>query len=213
MITKEQSRAARALLDWTQQDLADAAAMSKTAINNFERGMRDVRLESMQAIRNAFEAADIEFIGDYGVHKRHDTVRILKGADAMPRLWDDIFETLKDQGGEILISNLDEKRSHDAHPALLDAHIQRLKAHHITERLLCCEGDSYFIQPEDFYRWLPRSVFQAGMSTFLYGNKVAMQLWQETMIVVVQSKAAYEAEKHRFEYLWNNVAMRPYGND
>ncbi|HEY8189973.1 MAG TPA: helix-turn-helix transcriptional regulator [Micavibrio sp.] len=209
MITKEQCRAARALLDWTQQDLANASAMSKTAINNFERGMRDVRVESMQAIRGAFESAGIEFVGDYGVHKRRDTVRILKGPDAMPRLWDDIFETMKDRGGEVLISNLDERRSHEAHPSLLEAHLQRLKAHHITERLLCCEGDSYFIQPADFYRWLPRNVFQAGMSTFLYGNKVAMQLWQEAMIVVVQSEAAYEAEKHRFEYLWGTVAIHP----
>ena len=34
MITIEQCRAARGLLGWTQQDIADASGLSKTAINN-----------------------------------------------------------------------------------------------------------------------------------------------------------------------------------
>lgn len=202
MITKEQCRAARGLLDWTQQDLATQAKMSKTAINNFERGTNDVRAESLQAIRDAFERADIQFVGDYGVHQRRDTVKILKDAEALPELWDDIFETMKGTGGEVLIANLDEKRSHDLHPELLKAHLARLKAHNVTERLLVCEGDEFFVQPADYYRFLPKEVYQAGMTSFIYGDKVALQLWQEAMIIVIQSPAAYAAEKQRFEAMW-----------
>ena len=42
MITIGQCRAARGLLDWTQQDLAEACGLSKTAINNFEKGHSDI---------------------------------------------------------------------------------------------------------------------------------------------------------------------------
>lgn len=204
MITKEQCRAARGLLNWTQQHLADAAALSKTAINNFERGVKDVRGESLLAIRAAFEKHDIEFIGDYGVHKRRDTVRILKGDDTLPHLWDDIYETLVNTGGEVLIANLDEERSHNAHPDKLKSHLERLTRARITERLLCREGDRYFLQPENYYRWLPRAGYESGMTTFIYGGKVALQLWNESMIILIHSRSAFEAEAQRFEILWKN---------
>lgn len=210
MITNEQCRAARGLLGWTQQDLADAAGMSKTAINNFERGIKDVRGESLQAIRTAFEKNDVEFVGDYGVHKRRETVRILNGDQALPQLWDDIYETLKDQGGEVLIANLDEKRSHDSHPDKLKHHLERLTECGVTERLLCCAGDTFFLQPHSFYRWLPKAGYEAGMTSFIYGQKVALQLWNESMIIVINSRSAYEAEVQRFEILWKNAEIPPY---
>lgn len=205
MITKEQCRAARGLLDWTQQDLADAAGMSKTAINNFERGTSDVRAESLHAIRKAFENADIEFIGTYGVHQRSDTVRILKGDDALPALWDDIFMTLRDSGGEVLIANLDEKRTHDMHAKALERHLQRLHDHGISERLLVCEGDTFTVQPQHYYRSVPREIYEAGMSSFIYGDKVALQLWNQSLILIVQSPDASRAEAKRFETLWNTA--------
>lgn len=205
MITKEQCRAARGLLNWTQQDLADNAGMSKTAINNFERGTNDVRTESLLSIRDAFERHEIEFIGDYGVQQSRDTVKLLKGRDALPLLWDDIFETMKNTGGEVLIANLDERRSQEAHAEKLKDHLSRLTRHGITERLLVCEGDSYFLQPAPYYRWLRSDVFQAGMTSFIYNGKVALQLWQEAMIIVIQSTAAHDAEKMRFEELWQNA--------
>lgn len=210
MITKEQCRAARGLLDWTQQDLADAAMLSKTAINNFERGVKDVRGESLLAIRAAFEKHDIEFVGDYGVHKRRETVHILNGDDALPYLWDDIYETLKDIGGEVLIANLDEQRSHQAHPDKLKAHLARLTAAGVTERLLCREGDRFFLQPASFYRWLPRAGYESGMTTFIYGGKLALQLWNESVIILIHSRPAYEAEAQRFELLWKNAIIPPH---
>lgn len=203
----EQCRAARGLLGWTQQKLADEAGMSKTAINNFERGTHDARGDSSQAIRDAFERSGIEFIGDYGIQRRRDTVKILKDGDILPRLWDDIFETLRDTGGEVLIANLDEAQSQKAAPQKLADHLARLKAHGITERLLVCEGDRNFLQPADYYRWLPRDVFEAGMTTFIYGDKIALQLWQDTMIILINSQAAYQAERQRFEYLWQGAIL------
>lgn len=56
-----QCRAARALLDWTQTDLAEAAGVGLSTVVDFERRRREVASESVGAMLIAFEAAGIEF--------------------------------------------------------------------------------------------------------------------------------------------------------
>jgi predicted transcriptional regulator len=70
MTTAAQVRAARALLDWSQADLAAKAGVSTTAINGVERGKADPRVSTVTALRRALEAAGVEFLGDEGVKLR-----------------------------------------------------------------------------------------------------------------------------------------------
>ncbi len=106
MITIEQCRAARGLLDWTQQDLSDASGLSKTAINNFEKGHSDIKNESLRAIRMAFESAEVEFL-DNGVRRRSETARILKGPNAWDHLLDDIRDSVKNTPDAVFASGPD----------------------------------------------------------------------------------------------------------
>lgn len=208
MITVEQCRAARGLLNWTQHDLAQASGLSKTAINNFERGISHMKAESLGLIRNAFEDQNIELIGHNGVRKLDDTVRILKGPDAMRRLWDDIFtktSVLPDCEREVLITNVDERRTLDIEGEELIRHLNRLKEAGIAERLLVCEGDNFLIMPRERYRQIPKSLYTYGMSTYVYKGHVALQLWRESMIILVQSMDGYEAEKARFNEIWKSA--------
>ncbi|WP_105403447.1 helix-turn-helix transcriptional regulator [Neorhizobium sp. T7_12] len=66
MITNGQIRAARALLNWKQTDLAAAAKLSEMSVKNIERGDTDSRMSTMQAVRSALEAAGIIFIDSNG---------------------------------------------------------------------------------------------------------------------------------------------------
>ena len=60
MITARQSRAARALLGWTQEQLADEARVSLTALKRLESESRlDVYETTRDQIRRALEAAGI----------------------------------------------------------------------------------------------------------------------------------------------------------
>jgi transcriptional regulator with XRE-family HTH domain len=54
-------RAARALLDWTQPQLAEAAELGLSTVVDFERSRRVVSAEAVQAIRHALEVAGVEF--------------------------------------------------------------------------------------------------------------------------------------------------------
>ena len=62
MITSRQIRAARALLGWSQQQLADRAIVSLNAVARLEKGMVDSRISTMQAIQKALVKAGIEFL-------------------------------------------------------------------------------------------------------------------------------------------------------
>ncbi|NVM42794.1 helix-turn-helix transcriptional regulator [Ochrobactrum intermedium] len=62
MITAVQIRAARAILNWKQTDLAVAAGVSEMSIKNLEKGQTDPRVSTLRAIEDAFARSGIEFI-------------------------------------------------------------------------------------------------------------------------------------------------------
>jgi transcriptional regulator with XRE-family HTH domain len=59
MITPEQSRAARAWLNWSQDELAKRASVSVSTIKDFERGERTPIRNNLEALRQAFAAAGV----------------------------------------------------------------------------------------------------------------------------------------------------------
>ena len=66
MILPAQIRAARALLDWKQTDLAAAAGVSEISIKKIERGKTDARTSTMVKIESAVADAGVLFL-DAGV--------------------------------------------------------------------------------------------------------------------------------------------------
>jgi transcriptional regulator with XRE-family HTH domain len=65
-LSPAQSRAARALLEWSQNDLEAAAKVAKKTIADFERGMRQPYERTLDALQDALEAAGVEFIPENG---------------------------------------------------------------------------------------------------------------------------------------------------
>jgi transcriptional regulator with XRE-family HTH domain len=66
MIDSAQCRAARGLLAWSQQDLANAASVGIVTVHQLEAGTSEPRRATLQVIRRAFEAAGVEFIDENG---------------------------------------------------------------------------------------------------------------------------------------------------
>ena len=65
-IVPSQCRAARALLGWSQPELERAARVAKKTIVEFERGARQPHPRTLDALREALEAAGVEFIPEDG---------------------------------------------------------------------------------------------------------------------------------------------------
>jgi transcriptional regulator with XRE-family HTH domain len=66
MVTAAQCRAARGLLDWSQQDLADRAGVGIVTVRQLEGGATQPRRATLDVIRRALEAAGVEFIDENG---------------------------------------------------------------------------------------------------------------------------------------------------
>ncbi|TCR95963.1 helix-turn-helix domain-containing protein [Rhizobium sp. BK418] len=64
MIEPDQIRAARSMLGLTQADLAKAAGLSTTGLNNIERGTADPKASTLRAIQGALEEAGIVFLNE-----------------------------------------------------------------------------------------------------------------------------------------------------
>jgi transcriptional regulator with XRE-family HTH domain len=62
MLTPSQLRAARALVGWTRDDLAEASDVFANTIKNFEGGTSDPKLSTLHKWRRALEAVGVEFI-------------------------------------------------------------------------------------------------------------------------------------------------------
>jgi transcriptional regulator with XRE-family HTH domain len=74
LLTPSQCRAARALIDWSQQQLANASLVGNATIRNFESGRSNPQNSTLAALQRALEAAGVEFTnGDQpGVRMRKD---------------------------------------------------------------------------------------------------------------------------------------------
>jgi transcriptional regulator with XRE-family HTH domain len=76
-ITPGQCKAARALLDLTQGELADAAMLGLSTIVDFEKERRQVSIVAIRAVRHALATRGVEFIDENGggpgvrLRKRH----------------------------------------------------------------------------------------------------------------------------------------------
>ena len=60
-MTPSQCRAARGLLNWTQDEMASAARLSVVTVRNFENGRSTPQRATLDVMQRALEAAGIEF--------------------------------------------------------------------------------------------------------------------------------------------------------
>jgi transcriptional regulator with XRE-family HTH domain len=66
MVTPAQCRAARGLLDWTQQDLAEQAGVGIVTIRQLEADSSEPRRATLEVVKQALERAGVDFIDENG---------------------------------------------------------------------------------------------------------------------------------------------------
>lgn len=205
MITILQAKAARALLGWKQSDLAQASGISIPAIAKIESGQGNPRQTTLQALQQAFETAGIDFLGEHGVDKRQErfAIDVLYGKDAIRKIWDDISQTYP-QGGELLLSNLDERvymKLYGDEMKQVFANWQRLG---IQARALVKEGETFFLMPLDQHRTVPKMLF-AQVVYYIYGDKMVVADFKETpRFIMLHSRSLADAFRQQFNYNWDN---------
>src|SRR5690606_24106996 len=124
-ITTAQIRGARGILNWSQADLARRTGISATSIGSIENGQSTPRANTLHTIQSTFENAGIEFIGREGVRLKTGDIRIFNGTQGLTDFYDDVYNTIKDFEGNVLVSNVDERLFVRALGDYADVHIDR----------------------------------------------------------------------------------------
>lgn len=205
MISVEQIKAARGLLEWTQEDLAHHSGLSKPSINTLERRISNPKLETLEAIQVALEKAGVEFTEGPGVKLKSTVLKtqIFEGGDSLFRLLRDIFETLNGTDKELMISGVDEQKYQGLGGERVVQEIQKRVKHGIKTKLLSCEGDTNFIEPKSHYRWVPKEFFSL-TPYYVYDNKYAILLWGPPQkVVIVENAEIAECYRQQFLAHWD----------
>jgi transcriptional regulator with XRE-family HTH domain len=216
MPTIEQIRAARALLDWSQSDLADRADLSQTGIARIENGTNQPNTQTINKIKAAFESAGIQFIGMYGVNKRTNEVKTLRGVEGLKTLVDDIYATAKSaydkNGNAVGVIDLYNAKPQNWHKWLgkewWDMHAERMTAlGPKVQRILTVEGETYFISSNfSEHKQFPAELF-SDQSIYAYGNKLAFVTFDENVTVnILESGEFCDGFRVLFNIAWERVA-------
>lgn len=204
MISIEQIKAARALLGWTQDDLARAANLSKPSINTLERRIANPKVDTMAAIQRALEEAGVEFTDGPGVKLRSSILKteIYEGQDSLIRLVNDIFDTLVGTDKELMIAGVQEKTYEQEGGERITDLIHKRVKQNIKTKLISCEGETHFIEPIEHYRLIDEKLFPK-TPWYVYDNKYAILLWGPPQkVVVVENTEIAAAMRDQFLALW-----------
>ncbi len=193
-------RAARALLDWGQRDLAERSGVSHMAITNLEQGKTEPQSETIEKIQNAFELAGV-VITLKGVEYKDVTVTTMDGDGWYLRLLDDVYYTLMDKtDAEYLTMCADDKVSTPE----VNNRLKKIRNAGVRMRQLVQEGNTYLMGPVKEYRYIPKEQFMNNVS-LIYGDKVAVCTEQGTKAIVFKDADLAATWRNIFNVLWNKL--------
>jgi len=209
-ISARQIKAGRALLDWSQEELADSASLSVTTIRKMEMGHISPRQNTVQLVQKTMEAAGIEFSDSEGVKRRSEDIFSYVGEEGIETFFNDIEETIGKTGGDILITSPSED---------VLARVSGSKSHKNFARILK-QNDSTLIKcllsemkelplstPRFEFRMLSKNYIDT-ISFYVYGNKFALLVLgcePFPKIIVVQSELTAQSFRRQFYSMWDKA--------
>ncbi|MBP9868129.1 MAG: helix-turn-helix transcriptional regulator [Alphaproteobacteria bacterium] len=210
MISIHQLRAARALINWSQRDLANKTGISLRALANIESGASVPRISTADFLEQALEKGGVEFLSADGVRLRKEVLEIhtYEGNEALRILWTDMFEVLPN-GDEYMGVYLDERFfAEKGTPEQINDFYKKCSEKNLRERLLIKKGDDFIISARENYRWLRSDLF-IEIPFIIYGNTVIKILMGETMkIILIRNEALANAYKKQFEIYWHKESEK-----
>jgi transcriptional regulator with XRE-family HTH domain len=214
MIDAAQIRAARGLLGWTIRDLADLTKLTSNGISKIERGDVTAHRGSLEKIQRAFEDAGVEFLPSSGLRKKDRIIETYEGAGALRQLIEDVYNTLRDTGGEMIIAHLDEGNAiKSLKRDYLMEQIRKRKKAKIKQRLLVKSNDPYLIPPLNTYRILPDEYFSP-YPFYIYGSKLALLCWEPSpRVIVINDERFAESARKLFNFIWDQAKEVPAVNE
>ena len=206
-ITVQQIKAARALLDWDQQALADHAGLQVHQIRTLETE-RAKSSKVIEAVYKTFVDHGLGFIDD-GVTKRRFEMKVLHGQTGFWAFYDDIYETVRQHGGRILVSNVEETVFWKWLGDYRIIHRERMeKLNNFTQKILVKEGTQNLLTNYHTTSFALLSSTQfTGVPFYLYGTKLAIINFEENdvQVFIIDHPNISVAYEKTFYALWDSA--------
>lgn len=198
VIKSNHIRAARALLDWNRDVLAEKSGLSAMTIAKLESGKTDTaNASTYEALEKAFQNSNIVFTPN-GVEERRTWVRELTGKNFYHAILEDIYTTLVDQkDAEVLFFDSDDRKNTPE----VTRYIRKILNAGIKERNLIAHGNTYMLGPISNYRWLPAGKNNNFVKT-IYADRVALDFHDHGLIIHNEEMA--NVERYYFDIIWGS---------
>jgi transcriptional regulator with XRE-family HTH domain len=209
LITTDQIRAARALLNWSQEELAQRSGLARPTIVNIENSAKLPEMRTMQKIASAFDKADIEFGANESVSRKNEDVKIYRGNEEFKNFFDEVREYATTQGGQIFVGNVDEREWVKAQGNFFEANYARQMTKvkkRLDFRILIKKGDQYMPAASyATYRWVPPEDF-AIVPFHVYGDRLSVFLFlDEPIIISLKNQSAADIYREKFLQQWDKA--------
>lgn len=214
MITGKQVKAARALADMRQDELAEAVGLTPQAIRKIEDDAVQPREGTMKDMMNVFTARGIEFLDNQGVRFRPEGIQIFNGREGLIALMEDIYDAGRHGiAGDIVLAGAPEDEFQKILGEYDDTYLANMNSiKGLRMRALIKENDANVVSSAYCeYRWVSKEQFQ-GVPFYAYADKLAIVVFQadpSPRIFMIQSKTIAEAYRRQFESMWENAKKIP----
>lgn len=212
MINKNQIDAALGLLGMNRSQLAEELGIKPATFNTYFTGASEMKSDRNKQVRRWLENAGIIFTPRGGVEPAQETIRVFRGQDGFQQFMLDVYETCRDIGGDVFVTNVDESlfdkwASDEFINEVYLPKMQSLPERHFKFHTVVSEGDKYeATNTYSEYKEIPKK-YWSPVSTYIYGNKMANIIFsdEDVLVRVFDQEDLVNAQRKTALFIWNHA--------
>lgn len=207
-----QIRAARGLLKWSAQALADKAGLTRDTINKIEDDAVQPREGTLNDIRRAFDENGVEFTDNSGVRLKPQGVEIFEGRQRFNEFYDFMYNHLTKFGGDVCCRIYDEftTAKYRSDPEVHRKHMKELvEKGSVTFRVLAAKSN-FSSQGYAQFRKISDEL-ETPTGFYAFGDCLALMSFvreDSPYVVVLHSAELAEGYRQSFNQAWK-IAETP----
>lgn len=213
MISTKQIDAALGLLGMNRSELAEALGINTGTLNTYFTGAAVMKPGRNSQIQLWLENAGIIFTPNGGVEPTQERIIVYKGQKGFQNFMMDVFETCRDIGGDVFVTNVDENLFDKwaGKDFIFDVYLknmQSLPKGQFKFHTIVSEGDAYKASNNySEYKSIPKQ-YWSPVSTYLYGNKMAIIIFTEkdVLVRVFDQIDLVSAQRKTAQFIWNHAS-------
>lgn len=213
LLLPAQCRAARALLNWSQPDLAQRAGIHIQTICAFESENSTPTKTTLSKLTTAFENEGLVFTPQGGVNPNVSGIIRYEGKFGFMAFMDDVYDTARKYGGDICLFNSKPKLWYEwLGEEWYQAHAKRMAAlgSRIKVRITVQEGEDFFILGIAEHRWFKRDLWKEKV-IYVYGPKLAFLDFSDSnvRIMVLNQSEFSDSVRVLYDIAWETATSAP----